>query len=89
MDDLVRARFTPWLRSHNKHRTEGRDELLFRDYLVADSAVRDKYSALKRDLVARWHDDRRAYTEAKTAFVLDTLERARIWAIDSGWNAPK
>jgi GrpB-like predicted nucleotidyltransferase (UPF0157 family) len=64
----------------------GRDELLFRDYLVADSAVRDKYSSLKRDLIARWHDDRRAYTEAKTAFVLDTLEHARMWAIDSGWN---
>jgi GrpB-like predicted nucleotidyltransferase (UPF0157 family) len=63
-----------------------RDELLFRDYLVADSAVRNKYSALKRGLIARWHDDRRAYTEAKTAFVLDTLEHARMWAVDSGWN---
>jgi GrpB-like predicted nucleotidyltransferase (UPF0157 family) len=64
----------------------GRDELLFRDYLMADSAVRDRYSLLKRDLIARWHDDRRAYTEAKTAFVLDTLDHARMWAIDSGWN---
>lgn len=62
------------------------DELLFRDYLVADSAVRDKYASLKRDLIARWHNDRRAYTEAKTGFVLDTLEQARMWAIDSGWN---
>ncbi len=57
----------------------GRDELLFRDYLVADSAVRDRYSALKRDLIGRWHDDRRAYAEAKTGFVLDALEQARSW----------
>jgi GrpB-like predicted nucleotidyltransferase (UPF0157 family) len=64
----------------------GRDELLFRDYLVADAAVRDQYSALKRDLVARWRDDRQAYMEAKTAFVLDALEQARAWAIDSGWS---
>ena len=55
----------------------GRDELLFRDYLAANSAARDQYAALKRDLMARWHDDRQAYGEAKTAFVLDTLERAR------------
>jgi GrpB-like predicted nucleotidyltransferase (UPF0157 family) len=64
----------------------GRDELLFRDYLAADAGARDHYSALKRDLIARWHDDRRAYTEAKTAFVLDALEHARTWAVDSGWN---
>jgi GrpB-like predicted nucleotidyltransferase (UPF0157 family) len=64
----------------------GRDELLFRDYLRADFATRDRYSALKRDLVTRWQDDRQAYTEAKTAFVLDALEQARAWAIDSGWN---
>ena len=65
----------------------GCDELLCRDYLVADSVVRDEYSSLKRDLIARWRDDRRPYTEAKTAFVLDTLEHARMWAIDSGWNS--
>jgi GrpB-like predicted nucleotidyltransferase (UPF0157 family) len=64
----------------------GRDELLFRDYLAANSAVRDQYAALKRDLMARWHDDRQAYGEAKTAFVLDTLERARTWAAECGWN---
>jgi GrpB-like predicted nucleotidyltransferase (UPF0157 family) len=49
-------------------------------------APRDQYSALKRDLIARWHDDRQAYTEAKTAFVLDTLEHARAWAADCRWN---
>jgi dephospho-CoA kinase len=64
----------------------GRDELLFRDYLAANSAARDQYAALKRDLMARWHDDRQAYGEAKTAFVLDALERARIWAAQCRWQ---
>jgi GrpB-like predicted nucleotidyltransferase (UPF0157 family) len=64
----------------------GRDELLFRDYLAANSAARDQYAALKRDLIARWHDDRQAYGEAKTAFVLDTLERARAWAAECDWK---
>lgn len=64
----------------------GRHQLLFRDYLTANPACRDQYSALKRNLIARWHDDRQAYTEDKTAFVLDTLEHARAWATDRDWN---
>jgi GrpB-like predicted nucleotidyltransferase (UPF0157 family) len=55
----------------------GRDELLFRDYLAANAAVRDEYAALKRELMTRWHDDRQAHGEAKTAFILDALEDAR------------
>lgn len=57
-----------------------RDELLFRDYLRAHGDVRDRYAALKRRLIDRWGDDRKAYTEAKTAFVLDALDDAPIWA---------
>jgi GrpB-like predicted nucleotidyltransferase (UPF0157 family) len=56
----------------------GRNQLLFRDYLRATPAPRDQYSALKRDLMTRWHDDRQAYMEAKTAFVPDTLERPQL-----------
>lgn len=58
----------------------GRDEILFRDYLRASPAVRDAYAALKRDLITRWRGDRKAYTEAKTAFILDALDDARAWA---------
>lgn len=57
-----------------------RDELLFRNYLRAHPMVRDAYAALKRDLIARWAEDRKAYTQAKTSFVLDALEEARRWA---------
>jgi GrpB-like predicted nucleotidyltransferase (UPF0157 family) len=64
----------------------GRDELLFRDYLAANSVARDEYAALKRNLMTRWHDDRQAYGEAKTAFILDALEDARTWAGGQGWN---
>jgi GrpB-like predicted nucleotidyltransferase (UPF0157 family) len=42
----------------------------FRDRLRAEPALRDAYAALKRDLAARHRDDREAYTEAKTAFIV-------------------
>jgi GrpB-like predicted nucleotidyltransferase (UPF0157 family) len=57
---------------------------LFRDYLRAHPAVAARYAAVKQDLIARWHDDRKAYGEAKTAFVLDTLEAADRWAASGG-----
>ncbi len=56
-----------------------RDHLLFRDYLRAHPAVRDAYAELKRELAQRYPDDRLAYTDAKSAFILDTLEAAREW----------
>jgi hypothetical protein len=34
--------------------------------------------------VRRWRDDRKAYSEAKTAFVLDALSDARAWAAGTG-----
>ena len=49
------------------------DELAFRDRLRADPATAEAYEALKRDLAARFPDDRDAYTEAKTAFIRATL----------------
>lgn len=64
-----------------------RDELLFRDYLRAHPGVCDAYAAIKRDVIARWAEDRKAYTEAKTAFVLDALDDARGWASQTGWDA--
>jgi GrpB-like predicted nucleotidyltransferase (UPF0157 family) len=57
---------------------------LFRDYLRAHPAVAARYAAVKQDLIARWHNDRKAYGEAKTAFVLDTLEAADRWAASGG-----
>jgi GrpB-like predicted nucleotidyltransferase (UPF0157 family) len=63
-----------------------RDHLLFRDYLRAHPDVCIRYASLKRDLISRWHRDRKAYGAAKTAFVLDTLDLAVRWADDADWH---
>ena len=43
--------------------------LRFRDRLRADPATAAAYLGLKRDLAARFRDDREAYTDGKAAFV--------------------
>jgi GrpB-like predicted nucleotidyltransferase (UPF0157 family) len=63
-----------------------RDHLLFRDYLRTHPEVCARYAVLKQDLISRWRHDRRAYGAAKTAFVLDTLESANLWAESAGWQ---
>jgi GrpB-like predicted nucleotidyltransferase (UPF0157 family) len=63
-----------------------REHLLFRDYLRADPEVRDAYQRLKHDLADRYRDDRLAYNEGKTGFILDMLEDARAWAQRTGWT---
>jgi GrpB-like predicted nucleotidyltransferase (UPF0157 family) len=63
-----------------------REHLLFRDYLRAQPETRAQYGELKRELAAVWHDDRAGYTEAKTAFILDTLDDAEQWAGACGWR---
>ena len=65
---------------------EEREHLLFRDFLRDDADTRAAYAALKRDVAHRYRDDRIAYNEAKSAFILDALERARAWARRTGWN---
>lgn len=55
------------------------DHLLFRDFLRARQEERRAYAELKRELAQRHRDDRIAYNEAKTAFILDAMERARTW----------
>lgn len=66
-----------------------RVHLLFRDFLRVDAPTRETYVALKRDLARRYRDDRYAYNEAKTNFILDAMERAERWAAQSGWRAPE
>lgn len=53
--------------------------LLFRDFLRANVGVRRAYGELKSDLARRHRDDRIAYNEAKTAFIVDAMEQAREW----------
>jgi GrpB-like predicted nucleotidyltransferase (UPF0157 family) len=58
--------------------TEGRryrDELAFRDRLRADPGLAESYASLKRDLAARFPDDREAYTDAKADFIRTTLSQ--------------
>lgn len=63
-----------------------REHLLFRDYLRGQPQARAAYARLKRELAARYPDDRLAYNEGKTGFILDTLDAAREWAERTGWN---
>lgn len=51
--------------------------LLFRDYLRAHPEARAAYDRLKRQLAARFRDDRPAYTDAKTEFIEGIVARAR------------
>lgn len=52
------------------------DHLRFRDYLRTHADARDEYAQAKRAAAELWTDDGLAYTDAKTAVVLDILDRA-------------
>jgi GrpB-like predicted nucleotidyltransferase (UPF0157 family) len=74
-------------RTHHVHLVEqGSDfwsrHLAFRDALRARPELVERYSALKRELAARFGSDRVGYTEAKTPFVEGVLAEA-------GWRAPQ
>jgi GrpB-like predicted nucleotidyltransferase (UPF0157 family) len=56
---------------------EYRRQVAFRDYLREHRDAAQRYEALKRDLAERFHHDRTAYSEGKTAFVEAVLARAR------------
>lgn len=64
-----------------------RTHLLFRDYLRVHPDGAARYGRMKLELAARHRDDRIAYNEAKTEFILDELERAERWAAAIGWRA--
>lgn len=51
------------------------DRINFRNLLRADPGTREAYAELKRKLVARYSDDREAYTQGKSSFVVTTLRR--------------
>ena len=51
--------------------------LLFRDYLRAHPEEAALYAALKRELAERFHADRLAYNDAKTAYVKAVVAKAR------------
>lgn len=69
----------PSHRTHHLHLVEPdhpefRAKLAFRDRLRHDTVLREGYEQLKRELAAAHPNDRDAYTDAKSAFVLRVLE---------------
>jgi GrpB-like predicted nucleotidyltransferase (UPF0157 family) len=50
-----------------------RDELAFRDCLRSSPQLASEYAALKHSLVARFAEDRDAYTDAKADFIHSAL----------------
>lgn len=66
-------------RTHHIHVVEAHFDIWkgldFRDMLRADAGLAGEYEILKRDLARRFADDRPAYTEAKSAFILAALAR--------------
>ncbi|WP_438448633.1 GrpB family protein [Gorillibacterium sp. sgz5001074] len=72
-------------RTHHLHLAEYGTEhwwkpLLFRDYLRVHAEERQAYEALKRGNAAKFRYERHLYTEAKTAYVRDVLEKAAYHA---------
>ena len=68
----------PAQRTHHLHlvpvnSSRFRDELTFRDRLRADPQVAADYAGLKRELAARYPDDREAYTAGKSTFIAAAL----------------
>jgi GrpB-like predicted nucleotidyltransferase (UPF0157 family) len=49
--------------------SQWRQALRFRDSLRADPGLLDAYAALKKELAARYPDDRARYTAGKTSFI--------------------
>jgi len=51
------------------HRTGDNDEILFRDYLIANPESAKEYETLKLSLLPEYRNNRDGYTEDKTEFV--------------------
>jgi GrpB-like predicted nucleotidyltransferase (UPF0157 family) len=53
--------------------------LCFRDYLITHPAIAEKYGALKLQLAKRYPNNRRAYVQAKEAYVKKLEQQALQW----------
>ena len=72
---------SPADRTHHLHlvpfgSTLWNERLLFRDVLRRDRALAAEYAELKTLLAQRYRNDREAYTDAKSAFVVRVLTEA-------------
>ncbi|HEX2964871.1 MAG TPA: GrpB family protein [Syntrophorhabdaceae bacterium] len=68
-------------RTHHIHMVEADfehwDRLFFRDYLLEFPKVAEDYATLKMALSQKYHNDRVAYTIAKTDFIVRVTETAK------------
>jgi len=69
-------------RTHHLHMVElGHEQwapmLAFRDYLRSHPEAARQYEDLKRELAAKFYDNRKAYTDGKAGFVNAVLAKAR------------
>lgn len=53
-------------------------QVAFREFLRSDPVLAREYVALKRELAARFRDDRNAYTDGKTEFIESALRRVGV-----------
>jgi len=60
--------------------------LLFRDYLRSHPADQRKYERVKRDLAARYSNDRMKYTDGKNPILWEIMFRADRWEKKTGWE---
>jgi GrpB-like predicted nucleotidyltransferase (UPF0157 family) len=63
-----------------------RRHVLFVAYLRTSEESRREYLGAKMTALARWADDRVAYTEAKDDLIREISERAEEWARATGWK---
>jgi GrpB-like predicted nucleotidyltransferase (UPF0157 family) len=71
-------------RTHHVHMVEPHFEahwerLLFRDFLIEHPPVADEYVRLKIHLASAYPNDRVAYTQGKTRFIIEVTERAKLF----------
>ena len=57
--------------------TGWKNQLLFRDYLRKHVEVKNEYAKLKKELAEKYADNRDEYTERKSKFVIEIINRAR------------
>lgn len=60
--------------------------LLFRDYLRTSSRDRERYAREKHRLMALYRNERAKYVEGKGPIVWDILQKAHLWAQQTGWQ---
>src|SRR3989344_8613096 len=57
--------------------TGWKNQILFRDYLREHEEIRNEYTKLKKELAEKYADNRDEYTERKSKFVIEIINKAK------------